>query len=167
MVRHGKQAAYHIHTTRCLLACLLACFACLLALLACLVINSARLVAMSRRLFAALIVLLQFRRIECSRPPRRIAVIGGGLAGLGTAAHRLSEADNLECLHVYDEARPGEGGASAVAAGLLHPFTPKGREIWQGAAGFEATLALLHALSSHNDIDIFIFFGLYPEITTK
>lgn len=84
-------------------------------------------------------------RAECSSaPPVRIAVVGGGLAGLGTAAHLASAAETpIEQLHVFDAALPGEGGASAVAAGLLHPFTPRGREIWNGASGFDATCALL------------------------
>ena len=63
-------------------------------------------------------------------PPTRIAVLGGGLAGLGTAAHLLLEAEStLRALHVFDQAPPGEGGASAVAAGLLHPFTPRSKEM--------------------------------------
>ena len=75
-------------------------------------------------------------------PPQRVAIVGGGLAGLGTAVHLLTDAP-LEALHVYDAALPGEGGASAVAAGLLHAFSRTGGEIWEGAAGFEATSALL------------------------
>ena len=79
-----------------------------------------------------------------SAKPTRIAIVGGGLAGLGTAAQLISESEApIEQLHVYDPAPPGAGGASAVAAGLLHPFTPRGREIWKGLAGFEATTALL------------------------
>ena len=73
---------------------------------------------------------------------KRIAIIGGGLAGLGTAVSLL---DSGACVvHVYDaEPTPGTGGASAVAAGLLHPFRPNGREIWLGRNGFEATSALV------------------------
>lgn len=72
----------------------------------------------------------------------RIAIIGGGLAGLGTAVSLLD--GGARVVHVYDaEATPGTGGASAVAAGLLHPFRPNGREIWLGRNGFEATSALV------------------------
>jgi len=72
----------------------------------------------------------------------RVAVLGGGLAGLGTAVPLLD--GGADEVHVYDaEVGPGLGGASAVAAGLLHPFTPKGREIWMGQEGFAATSALL------------------------
>ena len=64
-------------------------------------------------------------------PPSRIAVVGGGLAGLGTAAHLLLETEQpLQALHVFDAMPPGKGGASAVAAGLLHPFTPRSKEMY-------------------------------------
>ena len=84
--------------------------------------------------------------LSASAPPQptRIAIIGGGLAGLGTAVHLLSEAQTpLEALHIFDAAEPGKGGASAVAAGLLHPFTPRSREIWKGKDGYAASAALL------------------------
>lgn len=76
--------------------------------------------------------------------PSRVAVVGGGLAGLGTAAHLLIDApaSSLTCLDVYDSHLPGQGGASQCAR-LLHPFTPKGREIWHGRAGFEASASLI------------------------
>ena len=81
------------------------------------------------------------------QPPTRIAVVGGGLAGLSTAAHLLADTP-LQTLHIYDAALPGEGGASAVAAGLLHPFTPRGREIWCGTQGFDATVALIQRVEA-------------------
>ena len=68
--------------------------------------------------------------VTCTVQPTRIAVMGGGLAGLGTAAHLLLEAEvPLQSLHVFDAMPPGKGGASAVAAGLLHPFTPRAKEM--------------------------------------
>ena len=75
-------------------------------------------------------------------PPRRIAVLGGGLAGLGIAVPLL-ERGNIDALHVYDAEPPGCGGASAVAAGLLHPFTRKGREVLLGREGYAATARLV------------------------
>jgi len=78
--------------------------------------------------------------------PERIAIVGGGLAGLATAIHLLDGGAHQRAprvLHIYDPSAPGCGGASAVAAGLLHPFTPRGREIWQGREGFAASCALL------------------------
>lgn len=85
--------------------------------------------------------------------PRNIAVVGGGLAGLAVAHSLLEESRSrslpLSRLHVLDPASPGEGGASAVAAGLLHPFSPKGRELWRGEEGFTATLALVRKVERH------------------
>ena len=74
----------------------------------------------------------------------RVAIVGGGLAGLSTAINLIDGgSEQLQSIHVYDAFEVGCGGASAVAAGLLHPFTPKGSEIWSGTAGFAATTALV------------------------
>ena len=84
--------------------------------------------------------------VPSAAAPERIAIVGGGLAGLATAIHLLDGGAHQRTprvLHIYDPSAPGCGGASAVAAGLLHPFTPRGREIWQGREGFAASCALL------------------------
>ena len=75
-------------------------------------------------------------------PPRRIAVLGGGLAGLGVAVPLL-ERGSIDTVHIYDAELPGCGGASAVAAGLLHPFTRRSREILLGREGYAATARLV------------------------
>ena len=105
----------------------------------------------SALLFIVLFILLF--TVDATTPgvsqPTRIAIVGGGLAGLGTAAQVVVEAGTkLEALHIYDAALPGEGGASAVAAGLLHPFTPRSKEIWQGTKGYAASLALLQKVEA-------------------
>ena len=87
--------------------------------------------------------------VGASTPPSRVAVVGGGLAGLATAFHLLNVSAPLDALHVYDAGAPGTGGASAAAAGLLHPFTRTGGEIWRGRDGFAATCALLRACEAH------------------
>eukprot|EP00966_Prymnesium_polylepis_P173939 4024160-Prymnesium_polylepis.1 len=99
------------------------------------------------------VLLLPCSSLVPSRPPSRIAVVGGGFAGLGAAFHILNASAAagvpLHALHVFDPAAPGCGGASAVAAGLLHPFTPRGTEIWCGTAGFDATCELVAAVERH------------------
>jgi len=59
---------------------------------------------------------------------RRIAIVGGGFAGCAVAWHLLAAARPGAPIAValFDGAGLG-GGASGAAAGLLHPFTPRGR----------------------------------------
>ena len=45
---------------------------------------------------------------------------------------------------VFDAAGLG-GGASRAAAGLLHPYNPKGKLVWKGREGFRCTLHLAAA----------------------
>jgi len=45
---------------------------------------------------------------------------------------------------IYDtHSAPGLGGASSAPVTLLHPFTPKGKLIWKGLEGFQATLDIM------------------------
>ena len=45
---------------------------------------------------------------------------------------------------VFDPAEPGTClGATAVAAGLLHPLSPRGKLVWGGEEGLAATLQLV------------------------
>lgn len=69
-----------------------------------------------------------------------ICIIGGGLGGLSIASKLASK----DCsLTIYDKHDPGCGGASSVAAGLLHPLTPKGNIIWMGDKGLQSTEKLI------------------------
>jgi len=69
----------------------------------------------------------------------KIAIIGGGLAGLATA-FRLSEYHRVD---VFDHG----GGASKIATGLLHPYAgEKGRRSWQADEAMEEAVALLEAV---------------------
>ena len=62
-----------------------------------------------------IIVLLHIVSVPCcdavfegrAPPPQRIAVIGGGLAGLATAVHLLEGAAPLEALDIFDPCPPG------------------------------------------------------------
>jgi hypothetical protein len=73
----------------------------------------------------------------------KIAIFGGGLGGLGIA-HYLT---NLNyAVTVYDECLVGEGGASAVSAGLCHPFNSRCNLLWHGEESFNETIKLLDFL---------------------
>eukprot|EP00960_Hanusia_phi_P047932 758671-Hanusia_phi.AAC.6 len=89
------------------------------------------------------------RRI--GRPPRSVSILGGGWAGLSMAFHLKELANHLQHtmrISVVDKDMAGQGGASAVAAGLLHPFTPRAKKIWMGDAGMQATRRLVEAAGS-------------------
>ncbi|KAG5181513.1 hypothetical protein JKP88DRAFT_321281 [Tribonema minus] len=68
-----------------------------------------------------------------------------------TEAHTacLATAYNLvsfgACVTVYDDHEAGDGGASAVAAGMLHPLTPRGKLIWGGKEGLAAAMDHIEA----------------------
>ena len=57
---------------------------------------------------------------------RRYAVIGGGFAGVATAWHLLAHANRPVRVDLFDGAGIA-GGASGTAAGLLHPYSRKGK----------------------------------------
>ena len=48
--------------------------------------------------------------------PKKIAIIGGGLAGLSTVFHLLEKQPDIN-VTVFDRTAVGTGGASSVAAG--------------------------------------------------
>lgn len=85
-----------------------------------------------------------------SSPPETVAIIGGGLAGLSTAYHLLDKLGGNVRITVIDKAEPGQGGASSVAGGLLHPLSPKGKLLHFGIEGLEATNRLISAAQVHN-----------------
>jgi glycine/D-amino acid oxidase-like deaminating enzyme len=60
--------------------------------------------------------------------------------GLATAYHLVRGG---AAVTVFDEKPVGQGGASAVAAGMLHPLTPRGKLIWKGAEGLAAANQLI------------------------
>ena len=86
--------------------------------------------------------------------PNRIAIVGGGLAGLAATYHLLYStqrwarkrnfnASDLS-LTIFDPSLPGTGGASAAAAGLLHPFTPRlKRKAWRAVKSLDAAMHLI------------------------
>lgn len=83
---------------------------------------------------------------ECTQAadsePRLCSAESAELA-LTSGAPILKSRKDAPHVVVIDEKPPGEGGASAAAAGLLHPFTPRGKLTWLGREGFSSSLRLL------------------------
>ena len=82
-----------------------------------------------------------------------MAVVGGGFAGVAAAFRTLEEANargRAVELTLIDGAGVG-GGASGVAAGLLHPYTPRGKTIWRGEEGAARARRLLDAAARAED----------------
>ena len=77
-------------------------------------------------------------------PPQTVNILGGGLAGLSLAYHltRLSPSTRVT---IQDPNLPGEGGGSAVAGGLLHPYSPEGKMVENGLSYFRSSLDLIEA----------------------
>lgn len=87
-------------------------------------------------------------------PPRNIAVVGGGLAGLAVIYHlfnstsRYARKRNIPNdsfnVTLFDPVPPGQAPTSSAAAGLLHSFRPRPRtKMWQHQKGMDAALHLL------------------------
>eukprot|EP01035_Chromulina_nebulosa_P020972 gene20972-27177_t len=62
-----------------------------------------------------------------------VAIIGGGIAGLATGMKFAPIANKIS---VYDRATIANGGASKAAAGLLHPFAPKVKDLEEGLKAY-------------------------------
>lgn len=76
----------------------------------------------------------------------KIAVVGAGYTGLACAWHLLHSPFRPRGfeLTLFDEKGVG-GGASGIAAGLLHPFVGRfARRNWKGLEGMQATQNLLN-----------------------
>lgn len=90
-----------------------------------------------------------------SRSTRHYAVLGAGFAGVATAFHLLQQGSLYNPVHVqiFDPAGIA-GGASGAAAGLLHPFSPRGRPLWaaeEAIPAAEQLLAAAQAASSNGE----------------
>jgi len=79
---------------------------------------------------------------------RKICIVGGGLAGLSVAYHLLlKSACNITIID--KSSSPGETGASAVAGGSVHPFSPRGKLVHLGIEGLNATKSLVNVAREH------------------
>jgi len=84
--------------------------------------------------------------------PKRVAIVGGGLAGLSTAYHLLDIAEKSSRgiqITILDQAKVGEGGASSVAGGLIHPFSPRGKLIHFGLSALDQSNHLIEMAAKH------------------
>ena len=80
-----------------------------------------------------------------------VKIIGGGLAGLATAYHLANSGECSKIVVTDTCSSPGDGGASAVAAGLIHPFTPSGKIIYRGLEGLKESLELINLAQKHSN----------------
>jgi len=97
------------------------------------------------RLFHDATLIALFMVCATVRSATHVGIMGGGLAGLSTAFHllRRSQKKNLK-VTILDPAEIGTGGASAVAAGILHKYNPRfTRTIWRGDEGYDETMSIL------------------------
>ena len=79
--------------------------------------------------------------------PTRVCVVGGGFAGASLAFHVIEEANARgRAIDVtLVDAVGVAGGASGVAAGLLHPYTPRGKTVWRGDEGVREAKRMIDA----------------------
>lgn len=76
----------------------------------------------------------------------KIAIIGAGFSGLAVAWHLIQQAPDLR-IEIFDSKGIG-GGASGIAAGLLHPFGGAHSKLnWMGWEGYHATRELIAVAS--------------------
>lgn len=81
-----------------------------------------------------------------SAPPLRVTVVGAGFSGVAVVYELLTQSKRRLAIRLLDAKGVVGGGASGVAAGLLHPFASRGQaELWRGAEGVAATWRLVDA----------------------
>lgn len=91
--------------------------------------------------------------------PTKISIIGGGMSGLSIAMKFIKKNEdnnnnnNKLQIDIYDTRQPGFALASSVAAGLMHPLTPRGSLIWKGERGYEESMKLLNIIQNFIGVD--------------
>lgn len=95
----------------------------------------------------------------------QIAILGAGFCGLATAWHLLQ--NPKVNVHLFDPNGIG-GGASGIAAGLLHPFVGQHAKLnWNGHEGMAATRKLLEVSSNALGSPVFENTGLMRIAVTE
>jgi len=80
----------------------------------------------------------------------RVAVVGGGLGGVSVAHELLAQARGEIQVRMLDWRGRLAAGASGVAAGLLHPFSPRGKLLWNAELAMHRTEALVARAEAHD-----------------
>ncbi|EKX33948.1 hypothetical protein GUITHDRAFT_147571 [Guillardia theta CCMP2712] len=70
-----------------------------------------------------------------------------------SSSSRMSSG-KVDCV-IVDEQDVGQGGATGAMAGLLHPLTPRGKKLWKGDEGMEATRRLLRVAQQFSEEEVF------------
>ena len=83
-----------------------------------------------------------------------VAIVGAGFAGLSCAYNVIRRCSNKDGVNVtvFAAERAGQGGASSIAAGLLHQRTPKGSKMPYGSVGYAKTLEMLEKCQKIEDM---------------
>ena len=93
-----------------------------------------------------------------------VAIVGAGFAGLSCAYNVIRRCSSGEFISstkskndgvnvtVFAAERAGQGGASSIAAGLLHQRTPKGSKMPYGSVGYAKTLEMLEKCQKIEDM---------------
>ena len=93
-----------------------------------------------------------------------VAIVGAGFAGLSCAYNVIRRCSRGEFISstksnndgvnvtVFAAEHAGQGGASSIAAGLLHQRTPKGSKMPYGSVGYAKTLEMLEKCQKIEDM---------------
>lgn len=96
----------------------------------------------------------------------RVAIIGAGFCGLATTWHLLNSSIPLSEIVLFDRTGIG-GGASGIAAGLLHPYSGAHAKLNRfGKEGMESTLELLRVAASFTSKKVFQENGFFRPACT-
>ena len=98
------------------------------------------------------LIILAYFKVSSLCNMNRIAIVGGGYAGLGTGV-RLSKI--AKSIHVYDNFAPGSADASSTSAGIMHPMATRGKIIWKGKEGMQHALELMRSVQTSSSGPIY------------